>query len=302
MKRSAVTTVLLLSSAAPGLAQSNNLPVIDVHVHSTNTPATAWPLLEAANVRYIVLSGLASDLPKWTAVDSSRYLPSLVLPCDRGRAPFTGAPCFEGAADLPDLEWLRGELVAGRVRGFGEMAPQFFGMSPSDPRLTPVWSLAEEFDIPVAIHMGSGPPGAAYEDRPGPFKSPEHRMAFSDPMLLEEVLLRHRRLRMYVMHAGWPRLESMLALLYAHPHVYVDLGGLHSERVTPRAEFERYVKGLVTAGFADRVMFGSDFPDARQSGIEAVLSLEFLSAEQKSNILCGNAARFLRLDPAVCRQ
>jgi uncharacterized protein len=300
MKRTIAAILLIFGGAATGHAQTNP-PVIDVHVHSTNTPVSAWPRLEAANVRYVVLSSLASDLTKWVEVDSSRYLPSLVFPCDRGRAPFTGMACYPGERDLPDLEWLRRELAEGRIRGFGEMAPQFFGMSPADRRLMPYWSLAEEFDIPVAIHMGSGPPGAAYDDRPGPFKSPEHRMAYSDPMLLEEVLLRHRRLRMSVMHAGWPRLESMLALLYAHPRVYVDLGSLHDERVAPRAEFERYVRGLVTAGFGSRIMFGSDFPDALQPGIDAVLSLEFLTAQQKADILCGNAARFLRLDSAVCR-
>ncbi|MBA3888500.1 MAG: amidohydrolase family protein, partial [Acidobacteria bacterium] len=55
-----------------------------------------------------------------------------------------------------------------------------------------------------------------------PFKSPHFRMAAGDPMQLEEVLLRHKRLRIFIMHAGWPRLESMIALMYAHPNVYVD--------------------------------------------------------------------------------
>jgi hypothetical protein len=27
-----------------------------------------------------------------------------------------------------------------------------------------------------------------------------------------------KRLRLFVMHAGWPRLDSMLALLYSHPN------------------------------------------------------------------------------------
>lgn len=80
--------------------------------------------------------------------------------------------------------------------------------------------MAETLDVPVAIHMGPDPPAAAYESSPAPVKYPEYRMALSNPLLLEEVLLRHKGLRVLLMHAGWPFLESTLALLYAHPNVY----------------------------------------------------------------------------------
>jgi predicted TIM-barrel fold metal-dependent hydrolase len=197
--------------------------------------------------------------------------------------------------------WLREQLRSGRIKGFGEMSPQYLGMSPADTRLEPYWQLAQEFDIPVGLHMGPGPAGAAYESNPVPFKSPAFRMAFGDPMLLEEVLLRHKRLRLYVMHAGWPQVDSMAALLYAHPNVYVDVAALSSERIVPRAGYYRHLRVLVENGFAKRIMFGSDFPDQIGPGIEAILAAEFLTPEQKSDILCNNAARFLRLDVSVCQ-
>jgi hypothetical protein len=302
MRRALVTVVF---AVAPGSVWSDagaqRLPVIDMHVHSTTTTAGALAVLDSLNIRYLFLSGLASDLHAWETVDPGRYLPALVFPCEGGRAPVTGRPCYGTPTDLPDTTWLRGELQAGRIRGFGEMSPQFLGMSPADPRLDPYWALAEEFDIPVGIHMGFGPPGAAYESSPAPFRSPNHRMSASDPMLLEEVLLRHRNLRLFVMHAGWPRLESMLALLYAHPRVYVDIAGLQLEAAVPRAEYERYLRGLVQAGFGRRIMFGSDFPAQLGPGIDAVLAADFLTEEQQADILCGNAARFLRLDAGICR-
>lgn len=288
----------------PGMAgaQPARPPVIDMHVHSTTTSPRALARLDSLNIRYVFLAGLAVDLPAWRGVDSARYLPALVFPCDRDRAAVTGRPCFGTGASFPDTTWLRGELEAGRIRGFGELLPQFLGMAPTDPRLEPYWRLAEEFDIPVGLHMGSGPPGAAYESSPAPFKSPEHRMAASDPMLLEEVLLRHRRLRLFVMHAGWPRLESMLALLYAHPNVYVDVAALSAERVLPRSGYYRYLRGLVEAGFGTRIMFGSDFPDQVEAGVAAILAADFLTTEQKADILCRNAARFLRLSPERCAE
>jgi hypothetical protein len=295
----AFTTLLLMATLQPAVSQSRP-PVIDMHVHSTTTTPASLARLDSLGVRYLFLAGLASDLRVWSGVDTSRYLPALVFPCDGGRAPITGRRCFEEATSLPDTLWLRAEIVAGRVRAFGEVLPQFMGLSPGDPVLEPYWRLAEEYDLPVGIHMGPGPPGAAYESSPAPVHSPAFRMAAGDPLLLEDVLLRHPRLRLFVMHAGWPRLGSMLALLYAHPGVYVDVAGLQSERIVPQEEYERYLRALVKAGFARRIMFGSDFPDGVEPGIRAILTADFLTAEQKSDILCGNAARFLRLASSVC--
>jgi hypothetical protein len=298
----AALVLVSVTGLAEGHAQGQpeqRPPVIDVHVHSTLLRPDRLPLLDSLNIRYIVLSGLLDDLRDWDGVvDPGRYLPSLVFPCAGGRAPITGRSCFNAGTDLPDTTWLREELRAGRIRGFGEMSPAYLGMSPADARLEPYWRLAEEFDIPVAVHMGFGPPGAAYESSPVPFKSPAFRMAVGDPLLLEEVLLKHRRLRLLVMHAGWPRLDPMIALLYAHPGVHVDLAGLHAE--LPAAEYDRYLRGLVQAGFADRILFGSDFIYAAAAGIDAVLGADFLTSEQKAGILCGNAVRFLRLDPGLC--
>jgi hypothetical protein len=168
-------------------------------------------------------------------------------------------------------------------------------MFPDDERLEPYWGLAEEFDIPVAIHLGPGPPGAAYESSPSPVKFPAFRMEAGDPLRLENVLLRHKRLRLLVMHAGWPRLESMVALLYAHPNVYVDVGALQAMFMVPRPSYYEYVKALVDSGFAKRVVFGSDFPNQVGPGIDAILAGGFLTDAQKADVLCGNAMRYLRL-------
>jgi hypothetical protein len=291
---------LTLATPATGQSGSPRLPVIDVHVHSMNTsPQEALERMKALNVRYLVVSSLTADLPAWAAaLDASQFLPALVLPCEGGRAPITGRPCWDGAQDLPDPDWLRGELRAGRIKALGEIWPQYMGMRPNDRRLEPYWQIAEDADVPVAIHIGPGPPGAAYNPR---MYSPAFSMAAGDPLLLEEVLLRHKRLRVFVMHAGWPRLESMLALLYAHPNVYVDLAALQWPFVVPRVAYYRYLQALVEAGFAKRIMFGSDFPNQVAPGIDAILSADFLSGEQKADILCNNAATFLRLNASVCK-
>ena len=290
--------VLLLAQAETDRPQ--HPPVIDVHVHSGEAPGAVLARHDALNVRFAVVSALQSDLRTWSDVDTDRFSLGLLFPCEHGRMPNSGVRCFENGADFPDTTWLRGEARAGRVRVMGELVPEYVGMTPNDPRLEPYWKLAEELDLPVAIHMGPGPPAAAYEASPVPYKSPDFRMAAGDPLLLEEVLLRHKRLRVYVMHAGWPRLESMLALLYAHPNVYVDVAVLQFDVVMPRAAYLRYLHGLVESGFGKRVMFGSDFANLQALGIDIILEADFLTAEQKADILCKNAARFLRLRPGIC--
>ena len=276
---------------------AREIPVIDMHVHSTNTSPKA---VAALNLRYVFLSSLAADLAIWAKNYPAGYTPGLVFPCDSGHAPITGRDCFNSATDFPDAAWLRKEIEAGHIKAFGELSPQYEGISPQDSRFEPYWQLAEEFDIPVAIHMGPGPSGAAYPSNPVPYRSPAFRMALGDPMLLEEILLHHKRLRLYVMHAGWPRLESMIALLYAHPNVFVDVAALSAERLIPRASYYAYLRGLVEAGFGKRIMFGSDFPDQFQPGVDAILAADFLTPEQKADILCNNAALFLRLDASIC--
>lgn len=282
------------------IARAQQPPVIDVHVHSGQQPNSVIAAHDSLNVRFAIISALQSDLRTWANADTGRFFLGLLFPCDRGRMPNTGVACFENGADFPDTTWLRAELRAGHIRVLGELVPEYVGMTPNDPRMEPYWRLAEEFDVPVAIHMGPGPPAAAYDVSPVPYKSPNFRMSAGDPLLLEEVLLRHKRLRVNVMHAGWPRLESMLALLYAHPNVYVDIGVLQFGVVMPKPAYLRYLRGLVESGFSKRIMYGSDFPNLQRLGIDIILQADFLTAEQKSDILCKNAARFFRLRPGIC--
>jgi uncharacterized protein len=253
------------------------------------------------NVRYVFVAGLSKDLQDWAAtIDGARYMPASGFSMPAGVALYRKRACFDRATDFPDSAWLRTELESGRIKVFGELVPQFMGLSPQDSRLETYWKRAEEFDIPDGIHMGPRPPGAAYDSSPAPAK-PEFRMAMGNPMVLEEVLLRHKRLRLFVMHAGWPWLDSMLALLYAHPNAYVDTAGVSADFMVPRASNYRHLCSLVEAGFGKRIMFGSDFPNQVGPGIDAIGAADFLTATQKADILCNNAARFLRLPTTTCR-
>jgi uncharacterized protein len=254
--------------------------------------------MDELNVRAAVLIGT----PRlWSADPQSatdrRLIPSLTFPCEGGGMPNIGAQCFDDGATLPSVDMVRRWVSEGRVRALGELNAQYAGIAPDDPRLEPYYALAEELDIPVGIHLGIGPPGAAYENRPGfpPRKSPNYRAAAGQVTSLESVLIRHPRLRLYVMHAAWPMEDDMLYMLYMHPQLHVDLSVL--QWAIPRPAYLSYLRRLVEAGFANRLMFGSDGGVRHlRSGIEAIMTADFLSDEQKRAILHDNAARFLRLD------
>ena len=222
-----------------------------------------------------VTSGTPALVEAWRRASPDRIIPAIAF----------------GVGDAPSIQALRDLHKAGKLAVLGEIGAQYEGIAPNDPRLDPYFALAEELDIPVGIHVGPGPPGATA------LGITTFRMSAGDPLLLEEVLVKHPNLRLYVMHAGWPNIDHMIALMYAFPQVYVDTAVI--DYTQPKAEFHRYLRRLVEAGYGDRVMFGSDqmvWPKAIGPAIDAINSADFLTLAQKRAILHDNAARFLRLN------
>jgi predicted TIM-barrel fold metal-dependent hydrolase len=190
------------------------------------------------------------------------------------------------------LDSLRSYFQTGTVQVFGELTLQYQGITLSDSIVEPYLKLAEEFDVPVSVHIGTGPPGVAY------FGAPKYRARLHSALTAEEAMIRHPKLRVAIAHAGWPMLDDLLATLYAHPQAYVDLGVICF--ILPRQEFYAYLKRIVDAGFGKRVMFGSDqmvWPQAIEVGIKTIEGANFLTSAQKRDIFYNNAARFLRLSP-----
>lgn len=268
-------------------------PIIDMHLHAQNLwtgPGAKEPLsgLKAAQSTDHLQTATLRALDNYNivlAVVSGPHAESY-----RAKTPdrIIASPILTDIETPVDS--LRKWFDEGRYQALAEFAPQYAGLSPKAPQLEPYFALAEELDIPLGIHIGLGPPGAAYRG----YKN--YRMAHSNPLLLEDVLIRHPDLRIYVMHAGWPFLDELIGLLYAHPQVYIDIGVINW--VLPRKEFHGYLRRIVEAGFTDRIMFGTDqmvWPKAIEKAIEAVDSAPFLADDDKSNIFYNNAARFLQL-------
>lgn len=225
-----------------------------------------------------VLTGNLDEVLRWNQAAPGRFLPSVQFKLGRDDiSPQAMRRLFE-----------RGEFVV-----LGEVSNQYAGVAPGDERMAPYWAMAEELDIPVAIHMGEGTVGTAFIGLPG---LSEYRVRLGNPLLLEEVLIRYPRLRVSVMHYGSPFIDEMIAVMQSYPQVYVDLGG--RQWYYPRPYFYDHLRKLIDAGLGKRVMFGSDQGDwagVIEPAIQIIQEAPFLSEDQKRDIFYNNGARFLKL-------
>jgi len=311
-------------------AQRRPLPVIDMHLHSLHADEQGPPPLKiGAPMRDLGIHDPANDYRKtfmnalktsaWadkfiispTTDDSLRELTLAILRKYNVYGVTSGDPEIlrswkkqEPRRIINSLDWnfglakkngltvdsLEKLFTSGEFKVLGEVTIQYEGFTASDTAFESYLALAEKLDIPVGIHVGCGPPGAPY------IGAVNYRARLHSPFGLEEALLKHPKLRVYAMHAGWPMLDDMIATMYTHPQLYVDLGVICF--ILPQKEFYYYLGRLVNAGFSKRIMFGSDnmvWPQAVAEGIETINKASFLTAEQKRDILFNNAARFLRL-------
>lgn len=236
---------------------------------------------ERLNVTAVVM-GDPKSVEKWKTAAPARIIPATSFDNN----------IFEGA--FGSVDELRAAFTKGGFKVMGEIGVQYRGLSPSDPSLDKYFALAEELDIPVGIHMGTGGSGRAN------VSLPKFRGSMGNPLLLEDLLARHPKLRLWIMHAGYPMIDNLLTLLQANSHVYVDVAGLIWSY--PLKEVHTYIQRIVEAGFEDRVMFGTDqmiWPKLMATSIGVIEGATYLTPQQKRDILYNNAARFLRLDKAV---
>lgn len=317
------SVVAAFPAAAQDTARNRRLPIIDVHVHAMRVnPAFArdmcpWflkdmpgadpdgpapmfvnancaePLkaaksdrefqdavlgtMERLNITAIV-NGDAEIIRKWQKAAPGRIIPSIGLVSLQNQPMIT-------------VKAFRDSLASGFYKVVGEIAPQYQGMSPSDMSLDGYFAAAEERNIPVGIHMGTGGNGMIN------ITNAKYRASLGNPFLLEDLLARHPKLKVYVMHAGYPMIDEMIALMGANAYVYVDLAGMIWSY--PLEEIHDYIRRLVQAGFGKRIMYGTDllvWPKLLEISIGVIENANYLSFEQKRDILFNNAVRFFRLD------
>ena len=288
--------------SAPVIAQENQ-PIIDMHLHAdlppgevnAGDPAFCRPepcegssaatasneetlrktleIMDKHNIVKAHLSGIDPQVvAKWVEADPERFIAS----------PFIFQPGNPAADDL------RKKYEDGSFTGMGEIAAQLSGFPANHEKLEPYFALAEEFGAPTLIHSaGIGP------------YLPSFRSAVGSPLMLEDVLVKHPDLKLYIENCGYPYLDDMIAMMYQYPQLYGDVSTM--TWVIPRTAFYDYLERLIKAGLGKRIMFGSDqmrWPEMIEEGIKAIKEADFLSEEQKRDIFYNNAEPFLKMTTA----
>lgn len=155
----------------------------------------------------------------------------------------------------PDVADYLGAAVSAGAR-LVKVHVQVGGFDPRDPLLRPAWGLLADAGVPAIVHCGHGPiPG-------------EH----TGLDVFGEVLAEHPRLPVVLAHAGMPDFTGALDLVRRHERVYIDttmVGTPYSLRIA--ALPDDWAARL--ADVADRVVYGSDFPNIPYAAYEQVVAV-----------------------------
>ncbi len=297
-------TILLLALLHSVLSAHGQTKIIDMHVHSytqreldKGKPFTdfygvkgtddahkqmveTFDAFKKYNIVKAMVDGTPESVENWVAYDKENR----VIKGFRIDEP------TQLGLDSVQFEQL---VKAGKVEVFGEIGTYYSGTTLADSIWQPYLRICERYDIPIAVHTGGGDPGGTYS------WAPKARLKYGDPYLLEDVLVRYPKLRVYLMHNGgeeWH--ERALRLMAYYPQLYTDIAVMLWVEPNTQRTVTEFLKNAKHAGYLNKVMFGSDqmkWPYAIGKSVEFLNSLPFLTKKDKEDIFYNNAARFLRL-------
>ena len=285
------------------MAKSQSRKIIDVHFHTRSagdygTPPPPNPvsgkaphafsneeiykanlfLLKKYNVVKAICSGTLARSADFSLMDSTRFLPALEFPDHQNNR-------------LPDTATFRKLAIGKKFIAFGELGLQYEGKTLADPEFDPYLAICEQTGIPVLLHTGEAAPNTPYMPC-----CPKFTINSGRPLLIEPVLIKYPKLKVMLMHMGFPFLDETKAILNVYPQVSVDISVI--DWAVPTQEFYSYLQSLLVAGFGNRIMYGSDqmiWEDAIELAINKIEKAPFLSTKQKEDIFYNNAATFFGL-------
>ncbi len=207
----------------------------------------------------------------------------------------------EATKDLPNLHviagisWstfgpeaeqeLRSLLTARAIKGL-KLYPGYEPFYPGDPKLTPAYLLAEEFDVPVMIHTGD-----TY--------APSGKVKYAHPLHVDEVAVDFPRVKFLICHLGNPWFRDCMEVVYKNDNVYTDISGLTLGHFDDRFEayMRQQLKEMILWGVnPNRVLYGTDWPlVSMESYLEFMEELK-LPSRDKDLMFFENAAALFKLD------
>lgn len=299
---------LLISSCINEPSESRNTPennkseiysgpIIDMHIHAYTQNGGMFGLTHPPTLRGETYQGVKNIEEHKLATIAKFHEHNIVKAMvTDGQDWYNDFPELVLIANSrEDTTTLKNQYETGKLQGIAEMSPFYAGILANDPSQMPYFKLAEELQIPVGFHVFPGGPNGGFHLMPEMLGG--MRVYNASPLQLEDVLVKYPDIRLFIMHGGWPYVDDVKAMLYAHPNLYVDIAVVNW--ILPQEEFNNYAKSLIDAGFGNRILYGTDqmvWPDVISVGIETVNNSNILTFEQKEDIFFDNAAEFLGLD------
>ena len=174
-----------------------------------------------------IASGSLTVIRDFQIADSGRFIPALDY-VDMQHNP------------LPDTSTFIRYIREKKFAVFGELGLQYEGKTLEDPEFEPYLAVCERMGIPKALHTGMSFPNTTYTC------CPKFRTRLGNPQLIEEVLVKHPKLKLQLMHMGYPYLQETKAILNVYPQVYTDIAAI--DWLRPVADFYSYLKSFMEAG------------------------------------------------------
>ena len=255
--------------------------IFDVHIHGQKNIQSQLQSLEGAGVYKAAISTSWDLQNSYRGRSKIKLLYGLMFPCPDGKVPYSLQSCYNDGKDWPPIGWVEQQINGKKIDYFGEVLGQYYGISSSDSLLYPYYALAEKYQLPVGIHTGGAGPDHG---------SPNFKMEMGNPLLLQKMLNRFPRVKVWIMHSGDQYLQETISIMRDHKSVYCDISAISNPYIVPPQRFSTIMKSLMEAGLEDRIMFGSDNGDIVKV-IAAVNDLTFLSNQQKDKIFFQNAEK-----------
>jgi len=148
---------------------------------------------------------------------------------------------------------LKTGAAESRIVGF-KIYAGYYHFNINDPVYTPVYKLAAEHGLTVAIHTGD-----TYSE--------VGLLEYSHPLAADRLAVNFRDVNFMLCHMGDPWIMDACEIAYKNRNVYVDISGLQAGDAAHLAATEarphvmhHYVQGLSYLNNYKKVLFGTDWP------------------------------------------
>ncbi len=183
------------------------------------------------------------------------------------------------------MEHLRRCVQLPRVVGF-KLYPGYQHFYVSDPALEPLYQLAAQTGLPVAIHCGDT-------------VSVGGKLKYSHPLAVDEAAVDHPEVNFVICHMGYPWFADAAEVAYKNQNVWVDVSGLAGGEIDPdaflaqnRQMMDYLTMWLQVAGW-NKIIYGSDWPLVPPE-LYLELMKKIIPAQHHEQVFCRNALEVYR--------